>query len=186
MTRAPQLPGEMSKVVNGHVETLLRIPGEAPADFVARVNAFLGVQAPGATTFLETISEVAKQKVSSQSEPTREGLSERAQALLKRHPFSDVSEGLMQTRLTTASSQQEPVMNPPRLAQFVLLLIPLSQREHLMGDLEEEFRMIVVPKYGPTLACWYYRWQVVVEVTKSITNGLNGVIFGWLFSKFTT
>jgi hypothetical protein len=45
---------------------------------------------------------------------------------------------------------------PPRSAQFALLLLPKRNREHLIGDLEEEFRTIVLPQYGRFLAgCWY-------------------------------
>jgi hypothetical protein len=45
----------------------------------------------------------------------------------------------------------------PRSAQFALLLIPKRNREHLIGDLEEEFQTIVLPQYGRFLAsCWYF------------------------------
>lgn len=54
--------------------------------------------------------------------------------------------------------------NPPRSAQFALLLIPKRNREHLIGDLEEEYRTIVLPQYGSFLAmCWYFE-QVALTI----------------------
>jgi hypothetical protein len=54
--------------------------------------------------------------------------------------------------------------NPPRSAQFALLLIPKRNREHLVGDLEEEFSIIVLPQYGRFLAgCWYFE-QVALAI----------------------
>lgn len=46
---------------------------------------------------------------------------------------------------------------PPRIAQFALLMIPRRNREHLLGDLEEEYRAIVLPEYGQFWArVWYW------------------------------
>jgi hypothetical protein len=53
---------------------------------------------------------------------------------------------------------------PPRSAQFVLLLIPKRNREHLVGDLEEEFHTVVLPQHGRFLArCWYFE-QVMLAI----------------------
>jgi hypothetical protein len=50
-------------------------------------------------------------------------------------------------------------------AQFILLLIPKRNREQVIGDLEEEFRTIVLPQYGSFLAtCWYFE-QVAIAIT---------------------
>ena len=44
-----------------------------------------------------------------------------------------------------------------RSAQFALLLIPKRNREHLIGDLEEEYRTLVLPQYGQFWAgLWYW------------------------------
>jgi hypothetical protein len=52
----------------------------------------------------------------------------------------------------------------PRFAQFALLLIPKCSREHLIGDLEEEFQTIVLPEYGSFWArCWYFE-QVAIAI----------------------
>jgi hypothetical protein len=62
------------------------------------------------------------------------------------------------------NGQQKMEMGPPRFAQFTLLLIPKRSREHLIGDLEEEFRTIVLPQYGRFLArCWYFE-QVAIAI----------------------
>src|SRR5437763_1135374 len=36
--------------------------------------------------------------------------------------------------------------SPPRPARFALLLIPKRNREHLIGDLDEEYRTVVLPE----------------------------------------
>jgi hypothetical protein len=53
---------------------------------------------------------------------------------------------------------------PPRSVKFILLLVPKRNREHLIGDLEEEFQTIVLPQYGRFLArCWYFE-QVMLAI----------------------
>ena len=75
--------------------------------------------------------------------------------------------------------------DPPRLAELFLLLVPIRQREHLLGDLEEEFRTVTVPRHGARIAAFLYAWQVMVELVRAIITGLSGVALGWIFSKFT-
>lgn len=44
------------------------------------------------------------------------------------------------------------------LERMFLLTIPKRSREHLIGDLEEEYRTIVLPEYGRFRArLWYWR-----------------------------
>lgn len=51
---------------------------------------------------------------------------------------------------------------PPRAAQFALLLIPKKNREHLVGDLEEEYRTKLFPKHGRFWAqLWYWEQTLV-------------------------
>ena len=46
---------------------------------------------------------------------------------------------------------------PPKSAHFVLLLVPKKDREHLIGDLEEEYRTNILPEYGKFWArVWYW------------------------------
>jgi DNA-directed RNA polymerase specialized sigma24 family protein len=71
--------------------------------------------------------------------------------------------------------KQKAKIDPPRVAQFSLLLIPKRNREHLVGDLEEEFRTVVLPQHGRLLArCWYceqvmlamgfYLWPTIKKI----------------------
>jgi hypothetical protein len=41
---------------------------------------------------------------------------------------------------------------------------PRAIRENLIGDLEEEFRTILVPQYGLRWARFWYRWQVIAVI----------------------
>ena len=77
------------------------------------------------------------------------------------------------------------LLSPPRPAKFMLLLIPLRQREHLLGDLEEEFRTTLVPEYGLRWARIYYYWHVWIEIASAVARGLKGAVIGYLISKFT-
>jgi len=52
----------------------------------------------------------------------------------------------------------------PRVARFVLFLIPKKNREHLIGDLEEEYRTLIMPEYGRRWARIWYRGQVIQAV----------------------
>lgn len=45
---------------------------------------------------------------------------------------------------------------PPRNAEYLLRLLPPKHREYLIGDLEEEFRTVMVPRYGQLGARLYY------------------------------
>jgi hypothetical protein len=54
--------------------------------------------------------------------------------------------------------------HPPRTAQFVLLLIPKKNREHLVGDLEEEYRTKVLPEWGRFRAQFLYWEQTAIAV----------------------
>ena len=65
--------------------------------------------------------------------------------------------------------------HPPRVAVFALLLIPKKNREHLIGDLEEEYRTILLPQYGrfrarlwyweqTALALGFYAWPFLKKV----------------------
>jgi hypothetical protein len=58
----------------------------------------------------------------------------------------------------------EDSAGPPRQAIFLLLLLPKKNREHLIGDLEEEFRTIVFPRYGRSLAIVWYWWHVTITL----------------------
>jgi hypothetical protein len=66
--------------------------------------------------------------------------------------------------------------SPPRLAKFFLLLIPLRQREHILGDLEEEFHNILFPEYGCRWASIYYYWHVLLEIVIALAQGVKEIL----------
>lgn len=53
---------------------------------------------------------------------------------------------------------------PPSSARFLLLLIPQRHREHLIGDLDEEYATIVLPEYGLRKARLWYWCQVLTSL----------------------
>lgn len=53
----------------------------------------------------------------------------------------------------------KPYWAIPRRAQYLLLLVPHKNREFILGDLEEEFRTILLPQYGLRKAQAYYWWH---------------------------
>jgi hypothetical protein len=52
----------------------------------------------------------------------------------------------------------------PIFGRIFFLLIPKRTREHLVGDLEEEYRTIVLPGYGRFRAQLWYLAQMIVAV----------------------
>ena len=67
--------------------------------------------------------------------------------------------------------------SPPRLAKFILLLLaPSKDREPLLGDIEEAYRTIVLPEYGPR-AAWFWYWrQVCTSIWPLLRVWLRGII----------
>lgn len=49
---------------------------------------------------------------------------------------------------------------PPRSGEFILLLLPKAYRGSLVGDLEEEYRTILLPEHGRARATFWYWAQV--------------------------
>lgn len=71
---------------------------------------------------------------------------------------------------------KQPKLNPPALAEFLLLLVPKRDREHLVGDLEEEFRTILLPKHGPFKAHCYYWWHVTICIFPYVFRFLRRIL----------
>jgi len=72
--------------------------------------------------------------------------------------------------------------NPPRWAKFLLLLVPRRYREHLIGDLEEEYSQIVLPEFGPRRARLWYWWQVLASLIPLVwaeAKRLAGLVVIW-------
>jgi hypothetical protein len=55
----------------------------------------------------------------------------------------------------------------PHVGQYLLLLLPKKFRENLVGDLEEEYRTIVLPQYGPPKAKLWYWSQVLSAIVRA-------------------
>ena len=68
-------------------------------------------------------------------------------------------------------------LNPPSAAEGILyLLLPRKDRECLFGDLEEEYKTIVIPKDGAVFGSfWYWRqvWASVGPVLWSVLKRLG-------------
>ena len=72
--------------------------------------------------------------------------------------------------------------SPPKAAKFVLLLVPRRYREHLVGDLEEEYTTIVLPEYGAKSARLWYWWQVITSIAPLLwqqAKEVAGLVFVW-------
>lgn len=61
--------------------------------------------------------------------------------------------------------------SPPRNIQFLLyLFLSKKNRDHIAGDLEEEFHGVIVPKLGIRRARFWYRWQALRTIGFSLTR----------------
>jgi hypothetical protein len=89
--------------------------------------------------------------------------------------------------LRRLESRTRPVSSsttPPRAAKFVLLLVPKQHREHLIGDLEEEYVTIVLPEYGVKRARLWYWWQVTVSVGPLLWGQMKrAAALAWLWKR---
>jgi len=76
-------------------------------------------------------------------------------------------------------SDAVPVVDsrPPAGAQYLLLLLPRKYREALLGDLEEEYRTVVFPRYGPLWAKVYYWVQVLSSFLPILWRLLEQIAF---------
>ena len=95
----------------------------------------------------------------------------------------DVCRGAFElaTRLSSADASE-----PPGSAKFLLLLLlPTKDRDYLVGDLEELYRTILLPEYGPRMACFWYWWQVLISIGPVILAGIKRLVFAALFWKLT-
>jgi hypothetical protein len=67
-------------------------------------------------------------------------------------------------------SRHQSDTRPPTSAKFLLLLIPRRNREHLIGDLEEEYAAVVLPEYGFRKARLWYWFQVLATLGPILWN----------------
>jgi hypothetical protein len=73
---------------------------------------------------------------------------------------------------------------PSKSARFVPLLMPKTNREYLLGDIEEEYWTKVLPLYGARKARLWYWKQVVVSLLPSLWNQFKSVARAVLFIRF--
>ena len=82
---------------------------------------------------------------------------------------------------------------PPKRAEMLLHFgLPKRDREYMIGDLEEEYRTVILPKYGPGVAARWYWWQAVRSVAAAsgarvrVWLGFSGLAkaAGWIVEKF--
>ena len=83
--------------------------------------------------------------------------------------------------LTPFAVRQSPEVPPT--AYFLLLLIPKKFRESFVGDLEEEFRTIVLPQYGRRKATLWYWWHTILSLLPFITRFLKRAVGFALIAK---
>ena len=66
----------------------------------------------------------------------------------------------------------------PKITENIFyLFLPKELREHLIGDLQEEFYQEIVPKYGLSKAKWWYRKQVFKSIRFYILNRKGDIMF---------
>ncbi len=87
----------------------------------------------------------------------------------------------------------ESEVNPPKRAEMLLHFgLPKRDRECMIGDLEEEYRTVILPKYGPRVAMRWYWWQAVRSVLVAMVGRFRvwlsvGGLYkaaGWIVEKF--
>ena len=61
------------------------------------------------------------------------------------------------------------------------MILPKVLRDHVLGDLQEEFFEEVLPKYGPARTRWWYRGQVLKSIRYYILNRKGDIMF-FIFS----
>ena len=70
--------------------------------------------------------------------------------------------------------------------------LPKRDRECMIGDLEEEYRTVILPKYGARVAARWYWWQAVRSVAAAsggrvrvwLSFGGLARAAGWIVEKF--
>ncbi len=75
---------------------------------------------------------------------------------------------------------------PPEAAEYLLyLFLPREDRVAMFGDLEEEYRKELLPKFGVRDAQFLY-WCKVGRSIVPVISGAIGRILWWLIERFTS
>jgi hypothetical protein len=87
-------------------------------------------------------------------------------------------------RLETLAHSGKLANSPPRAAKFILLMVPRRHREHVIGDLDEEYTAILLPEYGPRKARICYWWQVAISIGPLLWAQIKrGAAIAWLWKR---
>jgi hypothetical protein len=72
-------------------------------------------------------------------------------------------------------------LNPPRLADFLISMIPVKHRENLAGDLEQDYRNRLIPRHGLRTARFLYWVQVIYAFSGFLARPLARIAgIGWI------
>ena len=73
-------------------------------------------------------------------------------------------------------------VNIPKISENLFYaVLPKDLRDHLMGDLYEEFYNDIIPRYGAAKARWWYRGQVLKSIRFYILKRKGDIMF-FIFS----
>jgi hypothetical protein len=87
-------------------------------------------------------------------------------------------------KLESIAQSGKRAVPPPTAAKFILLLIPKRHREHIIGDLEEEYTTIMLPEYGARKAQIWYWWQVAISIVPLLWAQIRwGAAVAWLWKR---
>ena len=67
------------------------------------------------------------------------------------------------------------VLNPPKLAEFFMLLLPMKYRENLVGDAEEEYWTRSLPRFGARKARLIFWTQAIHAWLMFLARPLAGI-----------
>lgn len=88
------------------------------------------------------------------------------------------------TRAMDSTPTQSDTGAPPKRAEKLLyLFLPKKDRESIPGDLEEEYRTIILPNYGRPFAQGWYWWQAARSLWIILRGSLARLLKLGLFAK---
>ena len=116
------------------------------------------------------------------------------------NPANDNSQGItplwqkLRTYFSPSKGKTRRTRPPKRAEKLLYLLLPKEWRDSLPGDLEEEYKTIISPKFGRRYARLWYWKQVLVSIWRILPRRIMGLaavawmgkVAHWLFSKFGT
>jgi hypothetical protein len=93
----------------------------------------------------------------------------------------EVDNQLFEYLLVDAPFARTQVLGPPRLADFLMSLIPLKHRANLPGDLEEDYWNRFLPRHGLKKARFLFWAHVVYSILGFLVRPLAGIAgLGWI------